>query len=174
MDLGVTIVGTIMISIIIVPFIIVHFKRVNKDNKRIQSLKDYALLHNCQISHYEICGNYTIGIDENKKSIFFQNQMKENVDSQHLELSYIRNCKVVIADRKISSNGHSNRIIDRIDLLLTPTDKDKVEVKLNFYNAEISMQLSGELQSVEKWGNRISDLLKIEVNNNSHLLVKNM
>lgn len=161
MDLGVTIVGAIMISIIIVPFIIVHFKRVNKENKRIQSLKDYALLHNCQISHYEICGNYTIGIDENKKSIFFQNQVKENIDSQHLNLAYIRNCKVVIADRKISSNSHSNRIIDKVDLIFVPINKDKEGITLNFYNAEVSMQLSGELQSVEKWANRISELLKV-------------
>lgn len=174
MDLGVTIVGIILILIITVPFIIVHFKRTNNKNKRIQSLKDFALQNNCQISHHEICGHYTIGIDENKKSIFFQKQIKGNIDNQHVDLSYIRNCKAVIADRKISSNGNSNRIIDKIDLIFTPVDKDKAEIKLNFYDAETSMQLNGELQAIEKWVNRISALLKKEANNNSHLLVKNV
>jgi ABC-type glycerol-3-phosphate transport system permease component len=86
MDWGTAIVGLIMILICIVPFVIMYYNRVKKENKMLQSLNEIAQQHNCKIGQHEFCGDYVMGIDENRNFVFFFKQKKEEAISQFVDL----------------------------------------------------------------------------------------
>jgi len=160
MDWGTAIVGLISILICIVPFVIMYYNRVKKENKMLQSLNEIAQQHNCKIGQYEFCGDYVMGIDENRNFVFFFKQKKEVAISQFVDLSEIQTCRMVKKTRNVKNDIGSLGFIERVELSFTPTNKNKGETKFELYDEEINMQLSGELQFVDKWTKQINDRLK--------------
>lgn len=79
--------------------------------------------------------------------MFFQLYVNQEIKYQFVDLSTIKSCKFSTISRTIANN----QIITRLELKLTPIDPNKKEILLEFYNEEISTQLRGELQSIEKW-----------------------
>lgn len=160
MDWGTTIVGLIMILICIVPFVIMYYNRVKKENKMLQSINEIAQQHNCKIGQHEFCGDYVMGIDENRNFVFFFKQKKEEAISQFVDLSEIQTCQMVKKTRNVKNDIGSLGFIERVELSFTPTNKNKGETTFELYDEEINMQLSGELQFVDKWTKQINDRLK--------------
>lgn len=160
MDWGTAIVGLISILICIVPFVIMYYNRVKKENKMLQSLNEIAQQHNCKIGQHEFCGDYVMGIDENRNFVFFFKQKKEDAISQFIDLSEVQICQVVKKTRNVKNDIGSLGFIERVELSFTPKNKNKGETKFELYDEEINMQLSGELQFVDKWTKQINDRLK--------------
>lgn len=153
MDWGTAIIGLIMILICIVPFVIMYYNRVKKENKILQSLNEIAQPHNCKISKHEFCGDFVLGIDESRNFVFFFKQKKEEAISQFVDLAEIQSCQVV-------KKAISTYSIQKLELAFLPTNKSKTETKFELYDEEINTQLSGELQFVDKWAKQINDRLK--------------
>lgn len=153
MDWGTAIVGLIMLLICIVPFVIMYYNRVKKENKILQSLNEIAQPHNCKISQHEFCGDFVLGIDESRNFVFFFKQKKEEAISQFVDLAEIQSCQVV-------KKAISTYSIQKLELAFLPTNKSKTETKFELYDEEINTQLSGELQFVDKWAKQINDRLK--------------
>ena len=160
MDWGTAIVGLISILICIVPFMIMYYKRIKKENKMLQSLNEIAQQHNCKIGQHEFCGDYVMGMDENRNFVFFFKQKREVAISQFVDLSEVQICQVVKKTRNVKNDIGSLSIIERVELSFTPINKNKVVTKFELYDEEIHMQLSGELQFVDKWAKQINDRLK--------------
>jgi ABC-type glycerol-3-phosphate transport system permease component len=160
MDWGTAIVGLISILICIVPFVIMYYKRIKKENKMLQSLNEIAQQHHCKINQHEFCGDFVLGIDENRKFVFFFKHKKEEEISQFVDLSEIQICQVVKIPRHANNNIGNLNFIERVELSFTPTNKNKKEARFELYDEDINMQLSGELQFVEKWAKQINDCLK--------------
>lgn len=160
MDWGTAIIWLIMILICIVPFVIMHYNRVKKENKMLHSLKENAQQQNCKISQHEFCGDYVMGIDESRNFVFFFKQKKEEAISQFVDLAEIQTCQVVKKTRNVKNDIGSLGFIERVELSFTPTNKNKGETSFELYDEETNMQLSGELQFVDKWTKQINDRLK--------------
>jgi hypothetical protein len=160
MDWGTALVGLIMILICIIPFVIMYYNRVKKENRMLHSLNEIAQQHNCKIGQHEFCGDYVIGIDENRNFVFFFKQKKEEAISQFIDLSEIQTCQMVKKTRNVKNDIGNLSIIERVELSFTPTNKNKGETRFELYDEEIHMQLSGELQFVDKWTKQINDRLK--------------
>lgn len=160
MDWGTAIVGLIMLLICIVPFVIMYYNRVKKENKILQSLNEIAQPHNCKISQHEFCGDFVLGIDESRNFVFFFKQKKEEAISQFVDLAEIQTCQVVKKTRNVKNDIGSLGFIERVELSFTPTNKNKGETSFELYDEETNMQLSGELQFVDKWTKQINDRLK--------------
>ena len=160
MDLVSAIIGAILLSIFIVPLVILNYNRVRKENIKLQSLNEFALHHNGKISQHEFCGDFVIGFDENRKYVFFFKQKNEAVISQFVDLSEILNCQVIKKTRTIETKNENLVIMERIELSFVPTNKSNEETRFELYDDETNMQLSGELQLVDKWSKQINDLLK--------------
>lgn len=47
----------------------------------------------------------------------------------------------------------------KLELSFLPIANDKPEIKLEFFHIDVSVQLYGELQSIEKWSKIINDRL---------------
>ncbi|CAM1333524.1 hypothetical protein [Tenacibaculum aestuariivivum] len=112
MNLGSTIVGVIIIIICIVPFILMNRSRKKRENKMLISLKKIAEEHKGKINQHEFCGDFVIGIDENKNFVFFFKQKKEKAISQFVDLSEIEICKALKSTRTFKNLN----IIERVEL----------------------------------------------------------
>ena len=156
MDLGTTIIGSVSVAICAIPFVITNRSKKKKVKQLLISLKDLAKEHNSEITQHDIFKYYAIGIDESKNSVSFILKNEDEEQSYYINLSTIKKCEIVKVG---SSSVHTNKDIDKLDLKLNPIDKNKPDIMLEFYNAEISYQLSEELQSIEKWNNIINNLL---------------
>lgn len=160
MDLGSTIVGAIIIIICIVPFILMSQSIKKRKRQMLQSLTKIATQHYCQITQYEFCGDFIIGIDKIKNFVFFYKKLKDKEVEQFIDLDNIQNCKVINLNRTITNKDGNHKVIDKLALDFIPISKDKTEITLEFFNSDVSIQFSGELQSIEKWSKLINDQLK--------------
>ena len=160
MDWGTAIIGLISILICITPFATIHYNRVKKENKMLQSLRENAQKHNCKISQHEFCGDFVFGIDEGKNFVFFFKQKKEEVISQCVDLSGVQTLQVVKKTRNIKNDTRNLAFTERIEFSFIPTNKSKGETKFELYDEETNMQLSGELQFVDKWSKQLNNRLK--------------
>jgi len=160
MDLGSAIIGAVAIIICALPFVMMSRSRKKREKAFLQSLSKIATQNNCQINQHEIFGNFAIGIDETKNFVFFFRQVKDNEIEQLVDLSEIQSCKVINTSRNFKNKDGNQKVIDKLELSFTPTAKNKPEIKMEFFNADVNIQLYGELQSIEKWSKLINDRLK--------------
>jgi hypothetical protein len=160
MDSGIVIVGTILLALCIVPFVILHYNSKKKEKQMLQSLTEIAQQHNCKMTQHEFCGEFVIGLDENKNFAFFFRQKKEEAISRFVDLSEIQTCQVVKKNRNSKNNNGGFAFTERIELNFIPTHKSKEEIRFEMYDAEANMQLNGELQLADKWSKQINDRLK--------------
>lgn len=162
MELVSAIVGTILILICIVPFIVIHYNRVNKETKMVQMLNENARHSDCEISHHEVCGDFVLGLDENKNWVFFFKQHKEKAISQFVDLAEIQVCQVVKKTRTANNDIVSFGSTERVELCLTPANKSKAETRFELYDENVNSQLRGELQFGDKWAKQINSRLKVK------------
>lgn len=144
MDLGTALIGILFITVCAMPFVLSSRSRKKRNKQSLGSLKEFAKQHNCEITQHEICGNYAIGIDETKNHLFFQLNTKVEIKQHVVNLSTINNCNVVRVNAR-------NKTIERLNLELITTDKNKPKTVLEFYNVDLSYQPIGELESIVKW-----------------------
>jgi hypothetical protein len=160
MDWGTALIGLLSILICIAPFVILYYKRLKNENKMLQSLNAIAQLHKCKISEHEFCGDFVLGIDENKKFVYFFKQKREEAISLFVDLSEIQTCQFSKKTRNIKNNAENLVITEQIELCFLTKEKSKSQTSFELYNDEINMQLSGELPFADKWSNKINEYLK--------------
>lgn len=159
MDLGTAIVGAICAALCIFPFVLMNRNRKKSERHILLSLKNSASQHNSQLSQHELHGHFAIGVDQTNKFVYFYHQNKGKINEQFIDLSEIESCKAVNTHRVVSNRDGDQKIIERLDLCFTPRDRAKQAINLEFFNAQNSPQLNGELQSIENWSNVIRVLL---------------
>jgi hypothetical protein len=125
-----------------------------------QSLNEIAKQQDCKISQHGFCGDFVLGIDEIRNFVFFFKHRKEASSSQFVDLSEVQICQVVKKTKNVKNDIGNLSYIDRVELAFTFISKNKPETRFELYDREINMQLSGELQFVDKWANQINDRLK--------------
>lgn len=157
MDLGTALIGLLGILACALPFVLSSRSRKKNEKILLLSLNSLAEKQNCKISQYEICGNYAIGIDETKNFGFFQLKNDEEIKPKFIDLSTIKKCNVANIGR---SSSNTNSVIDHLNLEFIPIDKNKSNTIFEFYNSNLSIQISGELQSINKWNTLINNKLE--------------
>lgn len=160
MDSKSIIIGAIVIAVCILPFILMSINIKRRERKKISLFKNIVNENNCILSKYEICGDFVIGIDETRKYIFFNKQLKDNVLKEIINLHEIQHCKVKNGARVVTSKNGTYNVIDKLELIFNPLDKNKKEIVLEFFNVNNNTQLIDELQSIEKWSKIINDCIK--------------
>ncbi|WP_067148049.1 hypothetical protein [Pseudotamlana agarivorans] len=153
MDLGTIIISIVCIALCAMPFALISRNRKNKVKQLLNSIKELAKQQHSDISQYEVLDYCIIGIDQTKNLIFFQKNVKDETEQLCVDLSNIKDCH-------ISKKTSGNNTLERLDLVLLPTNNSTKQVNLEFYNLDLNYQLSGELESIEKWSLIIQKQLK--------------
>ncbi|UMB55128.1 hypothetical protein MKD41_06535 [Lutibacter sp. A64] len=156
MDFGTILIGLVCIALCAMPFVLTTRGRKKREKALVMSLKNLAKNENSEITQYETCGNYAIGVDEVNKIVFFQLKSKEINKYEIVKLDTIKKCRISNISSVVSGG---EKIIEKLNLHLTPITKSKEDTILEFYNADLSFQLSGELQSIQEWNSLINKIL---------------
>ena len=156
MDLGTISIGVTCIIICAMPFVLTTRSRNKKEKQLLLLLNNLAIQQQSNISKYDVFGYYAIGIDEIKKNVFYQFKAKEIEKQQFVDLTTIKKCKIENVSK--STDGNS-RVVEQLNLNLSFIDKNKPDIILEFYNAEVNFQLNGEIQLIEKWNTLINNML---------------
>jgi len=152
MDSSTTITMGIFILICIILFVIINGNKKKKAKQFLQTLNDFAEKENCKISTYDIWNNSVIGIDDATNRVFVIRKINDNETSQRINLAEIFRCRVVEVSRTSGPKEGNMKAFDRIDLVFSNKDKSKVDIVVEFYNANTDrLTLTGELQLAEKW-----------------------
>lgn len=151
MDTSVAITTTVIVVLGATPFVLSYVHNRNREKKMLTMITDEATDMSCKVDDYEICGDYAIGIDREKGMLFFGKESAKIEIRQSFLLSEYIDCKAITVGRSVDDGGKRNKFTDRLCLTLIPRQKTNAVVELEFFNASLNGQLSGELESVEKW-----------------------
>jgi len=160
MDKGSAIMGAVLIALIIIPFIIYSRNASKKKSQLLKQLKALASANNGQISRHEFSGHTLIGIDENKRLVFFIKKIHDQLTEQFIDLAGIQEVKIYNGGKLINNQNAEVRISDKLEMGFIPREPGHVTTKLEFFNVKDNFQLHTELQTAEKWAEEINSLLK--------------
>lgn len=158
MDTATIIIAAILIGLSIIPFTLMARGRRKEEREQLQALSNLANKYNCQISQHEICGNFGIGIDDSKNSLFYYEKTKDAIIEEFIDLTTVLKCDVYKTTRTIAAVNDT--LIDRLELCFSPILKNKPDVMLEFFNIDSRSHLNGELQIAEKWSKLINQRLQ--------------
>lgn len=160
MDKGSAIMGAVLIALIIIPFIIYSRNARRKKSQLLKQLKALASANNGQISRYEFSGHTLIGIDENKRLVFFIKKVHDQMTEQFVDLNGIQEVKIYNGGKVINNQNAEVRIGDKLEMGFIPREPGQQTTKLEFFNVKDNFQLHTELQTAEKWAEEINSMLK--------------
>jgi hypothetical protein len=160
MDLGNAILWASILAICIAPFVIIHYNNTKRKNSMLQSLNEIAQQHKCSISKHEFCGDFVLGLDEDKNFVFFLKKSKTELISQFVDLAVIQACHAVKKTRTIKKQHETLVITERVELCFVPANKAKHEVRFELFDEDTNIQLTGELQFVDDWSIQLNNRLK--------------
>lgn len=163
MDITSTFVEVILVLICSVPFIILNQQSKKSKKNRLKSLNSEAKKLQCKIDTHEFCGDYLIGIDTEKSVLFFNKKLKEKTEDNSVSLSQVKECNICTEYQDIKTKGQSFKEVEQLYLSFIPLIKNQPEIKLIFFDADINMMLSGELESIKKWLNITNTQLALKV-----------
>lgn len=151
LDFGTIAIGIFSVLICVLPFALDYKSRKKKETNLLQPLKKIAQQQNCQISQYEVCENFIIGIDKTKNRIFFYKEGKDKAIERFIDLSSIQTCKVITSHKTMTNARGNYKAIIKLELSFISIDHSKIEQTWEFFNVDVSSQLRGEIELIEKW-----------------------
>jgi hypothetical protein len=160
MDAVSIITAIIVIGIFMLIFILpsMGVKKTQKEmHAKLQTLADK---HQAKVSKSAILGDSIIGLDEEKKSVFFYRQVKDVAISNVIQLSEIRNCKMLNQSKSNKSKNENFNQFERLGLQFIAIDNNKPDIILEFYNIEDSSYLNFDLKVLEQWNTKLNQQLK--------------
>ncbi len=160
MDHGTLITAIVIITICVAPFILITRFRVRREKKILKELTGLATRNHCRITRHEFGRGFVIGVDEESQYTFFIKKHKEEMKEQYVDLKEVKACRLIEQYHTLKQAGNTINTIERLALGFTKTDPNQHEVVFEFYNEEEKMQLSGELQLLEKWNKIVNGILK--------------
>ncbi|WP_347174039.1 hypothetical protein [Polaribacter uvawellassae] len=163
MNLGNTLVGVILAIICITPFVILNQQSRKKKKNRLKLLHLNAQNIECKIDTHEFCGDYLIGIDTKNGVLFFNKEINKAIVEDCIKLSDFKECTICTHYQTVKDKNQHFKEIDQLFLSFIPLVKSKSEIKLTFFDADVNMMLSGELESIKKWLTIINNQLALKV-----------
>lgn len=160
MNLGITIMGVILILLFILPIIIVSRNAKSSVKKSSKLLNDLAANNNSSISQFEILNNKIIGIDNQNLKLFFIKKTTDGFQEKVINLVEIKKCQVLSINKKINNKEGGYKITEKIELSFIYADIKKQKQIFDFYNVEYdNFMINGEFNFAEKWEKIINGIL---------------
>lgn len=156
MDLGVALVGALVIVACLLPFIIMYKTKKYNEEQLLAELINTASEKGFSLSNYEVSGNLSLGIDETNNGFCFCKNGKDDKMQEFIYLNEVKKCSL----NKIRNTNGSQSIIDKLALSFEFKNKVNPAVSVVFYDSDQQLQLSKELQLIEKWYDIINQKIK--------------
>lgn len=148
MELGSTIVGIIIITLSLTPFILMAINGKKRKNAIKKELELIAGEHNSKINQFDIWKKTGIALDEQGKYLI--GYRKTNLGEQKMcyTLSDFSNCRII----KSSRDDEGNTVIESLKMEFVPKNHTKKPDYFEFFNINTdNSQLSDEFSLLDKW-----------------------
>lgn len=166
MDKGSTIIVLVIVAVIVLPFIFFSLYKKQKNMKFLKNFMSFAEQEKIIISHKELWNNnYIIGIDNKLKKIIYTNKQNEKEKRTIIDLSRVKECRIVNINRTVKAQDGKDNISDRLELNFTFYNNSTMEESLEFYNSKDFMPTADDHSQIENWLNIVNSNLK-ELKNN--------
>jgi hypothetical protein len=159
MDLATLLIGIGALAVMIVPIFLIQFSNKRKKTKKLNSLKDKAKSLGVVINRQESWNEQLIGIDTMNCKLVVFNNIEDISSSNIFDLKDFKNCSLNIERRGGKSKKEQSSVIERINLILQPTNLSTPECKINFYDSTINMSIHNEMEVAEKWEKIICEVI---------------
>lgn len=134
-----------------VPFIYHSQKNKKKDSQLLERLLEKALSLDARIDTQESWRHeYALGIDSNKKILFYYSDSQEE-SPLAINLKEYRNVSVSKKFLEVKTESNSRSVLDFVSLELIPKESKKGGIHLELYDGEKYSDLLGESLLAEKW-----------------------
>jgi len=154
---GMTVLDILIVSAIFLPFI--WLARIGKKPKRklYKQFMDIAQKNGLHITEKEFWANAYIGIDCEKKELLFIRSEDGSLDKKLIDLSKVKECKVITSVENIRTKNTNQRILKKVDLQIYFTGKDTTMELLNFYDSNRIYSEDFEVKRAEEWKKTINE-----------------
>lgn len=160
MELGSILTGVIAIGLCILPFILFAINKKKSKAVLLDSLSKVADEQKSKISKHELGSEFALGLDENSNHLFFYKKIKDKETKNSINLNNIADVTVIKTNKTLGANGSSQTVIDSLALQFSALDSKTPSTQIEFYNMKDSMQISGELEIMNRWHEVVSSRIK--------------
>lgn len=158
MDWGTATVGIITLGLCILPFYAAKRNREGREKKLVRSLETIARENKCTLTEQELSRDFALGLDRNKKYLFFILNRPDQRLSVATDLNRVSGCRVERKTHSVTIEKERHEVLEA--LLLTLTFKDGAEdLSLELFNWQVSLQPTGEPETAKVWADKVKNLL---------------
>ncbi|TFG75498.1 MAG: hypothetical protein E4H26_05980 [Flavobacteriales bacterium] len=150
MNISLLIISIILVTSVFLPFFLIDLSGKTAAGQRKKQFKLAIAKNNLTLSDKEIWGNSFIGIDRNQKKLLFMKVEGADQIDTLIDLSNLRDCKIVTAYRKSKVKNQNELLLLKLDLEIHFIKGRNVE-SLNFFDFEAPYKEDFELIRAEKW-----------------------
>jgi len=156
-DLFTIIIGVLALSIFFVPILYFEYYKKRKTKKFTAYFNQLMQNNSIDLFQYDMWRDqYGIGIDTITKKIIYTKQGNGQDNTEILDLSEIKKCRISKEDDKISTPNGDRRLTTQVDLHIEFLSPKKPAVFLEFYKGENQDSAREEVFLAEKWSKIIN------------------
>jgi len=159
MDLATLLIGIGAVAIMVMPIFLIQFFNKRKEKNKLNGLKNKAQTLGVDITRQESWNEQFIGLDTVNCKLVIFNNIEDISSSKIHDLTSFKNCSLNIERRGGKSKKEHSSVIERINLILQPTNLNTPECKINFYDSAINMSIHNEMEVAEKWEKLICEVI---------------
>ncbi|MFZ1692207.1 MAG: hypothetical protein WAT74_03330 [Flavobacteriales bacterium] len=150
MDRATAIVLILTIALLALPFALDYMSRRRKRSSLLKLLENAARSQQGHLHQHEVAGQVAMGLDSEKKLLFFINQQEQADAVLLVPLTEAQSCKLLVNER--SARGElTDARIERVELVLPPKERAGTERRLMLYRESLGSLPNGEAQLASKW-----------------------
>ena len=139
--------GVVLVALFTVPFILLGMKSRKKSKWFLQQLRDLASKHQAEITRYDFCRDFILGIDEQKHQLFYFQLINQTEKAFHIKLNEMADCRLINKNHTLENVT----VVDQLMLIFKPSGKNKQEINWLIYSTDDHTHLDDELQLMGKW-----------------------
>ncbi|MBK9177038.1 MAG: hypothetical protein IPM46_12055 [Flavobacteriales bacterium] len=159
MDNATLTIGIICLALFALPFVLDYRSRRKKAARLQSAMRDAAQQQRSTIGQVDTCNGIALGMDEDKKTLFFYNEREENPAVQHVNLAEVRSCEA-LRDGRTAKADDAEGMPASVELCLVPKENSRDEKRLVLYRSGYGTTLDGEVQFADNWARLINGWLK--------------
>lgn len=141
----------IIVIIGLIPVVIMYKNKLQKERRNKERLNTILMPFEGRVNEFDSFRYYAIGIDYKNGLVSYTNYSSLQRVETGFKLKDIKQCNVRNITRQYTQNAISTKVIDRLELILTPIDQESNTIVLEFYDSKTSSQPINELKLIEKW-----------------------
>lgn len=150
MDTTSLLIGSIVLVICLLPFLLFYFNSSVKQKKRNKNLILKAKENDSMIHEKDSWNASIIGIDKRNKLLFFSKKSDEFDKFITINISDLLNCRIERIENK-------DKILEKLELELTFASKPTIV--LEFFDKNETRLIVNEIEIIQKWQNVLHKII---------------